>query len=1002
MKNLLPILFFIFFTMSFNCFAQTGPGGVGTNDGSSTLDIWLRDINHFSDAGSTVSTSGSVLQQWNDASGNNNHAIQIVNNRKPQFNTNLKNSYPTLEFSGDDELRVAYNISPNVHPNITVIAVADHNTATNSPFSKLFGHDDSGYDRAIGFDTRCGATSFHYFGGGVNCFVSPSVNSDFIVNAQYTNSSFSGWFNGNLIINNAANGNGNGESFLTIGNVTDRDFGKTYNEFWNGSITEFIVFGETINTAQHIIVSNYLSAKYNVGLTNNDFYTQDNSGNGNFDHDVAGIGQASDGTNHTDSRGTGIVRISSPSTLSSGDFLFWGEETKDPTYDFTTNTTSYYEELNSKWRVSKINDLGTVTVTFDITGVDLSGKQSCQPLQLAVDNNSDFSSPTTYDATLVGNTATITGVTFTDGDYFTLRYLDQIVWDGTSFFNGSGAANAPNDTNECLKFTVKPGAISVLTFDAHVREIEVENGGTVIVSDGILLEIEDQVVVDGVIDLFGEAQLIQNHSNTTSNAGIGELRVRQQGTVNLYNYNYWSSPVNRGGNWQIGYLEEPNGVVNFTTSLDANPSTTPITLSNRWLYDFNSVSGEYSGWNFLSPTDNLSPGRGYTMKGSGIASAEQEYIFKGIPNDGNYTYTVTANNDFLVGNPYPSAIDADEFINDNLSVIDGTLYFWEHFTSNSSHNLVDYEGGYATYNLMMSLPAIADNSGLTSGNGVASKDRPTKNITIGQGFFVTIDNGGSLVFNNAQRIFSKESDSTTIFYRSNAAKNITTTETEDDRMKIWLSFKEPAEHTRIIGLGYDPNTTTAYDKGYDAKAYEDQRNELYWILNNDKLSIQALPQFDNTQELPIGVKVTDTGMYEFSIDDMENVPSDVTVYLKDIHNDTYYNLSNSEASIWLDAAVDDTRFSIVFQESGTLSVAEESLNDILLVYDDDSERILLKNIEQREIKQLSIYSIVGQQILTKNDDAISLNINISQLQQGTYILKINTDTGIKNFKFIKY
>jgi hypothetical protein len=29
----------------------------------------------------------------------------------------------------------------------------------------------------------------------------------------------------------------------------------------------------------------------------------------------------------------------------------------------------------------------------------------------------------------------------------------------------------------------------------------------------------------------------------------------------------------------------------------------------------------------------------------------------------------------LIGNPYPSAIDADKFINTNKDKIDGTLYF---------------------------------------------------------------------------------------------------------------------------------------------------------------------------------------------------------------------------------------------------------------------------------------------------------------------------------------
>ncbi|WP_433991557.1 T9SS type A sorting domain-containing protein [Kordia algicida OT-1] len=994
MKTILPLLFFL---ISLYSFAQTGPGGVGTNDGTSSLVSWYRPDNG-------ISVTGSLIDSWTNSAGISALDISETGTQRPTLITNAVNGYDEVSFNGSNRLRTGLTLTTSNfvtnQASSFIVTKADNTTQTSSVYTT---------DPLVGstrFSNHIPWAGTVYYDIGTCCGSSARIQ----VGSLTGLTSYSIWsydahpssgkqlYRNESLLQSRANTStysSHASQRFNLGANTSGSNG------FAGDVTELIIFRTKVNTAQRLIIDNYLAAKYGETLSVNDLYTQDDSGNGNFDHDVAGIGQAMDGTNHTDSRGTGIVRMNTPSALSNGDFLFWGEETKDPTYVFSNDPINYTEQLSSKWRVSKVNDLGTVTVAFDITGMDLSGKQSCQPLQLVVDNDSDFSSPVVYDLTIVGTTAIATGVSFTDGDYFTLRYLDQIVWNGTSFFNGSGTANAPDNTDECLKFTVKSGATGTLTFDAHVREVEVESGGTITVSDDILLEVENQIEVNGTIDLLGEAQLIQNHTSTTSNSGTGELRIRQQGTVNLYNYNYWSAPVNRSGNWQIGYLEDANGVVNFTSAFDANPTTSPITLSNHWLYDFNAVSGEYAGWNSLSTTDNITPGRGYTIKGSGATATEQEYIFRGIPNDGNYSYTVVANNDFLIGNPYPSALDADQFINDNLSTIDGTLYFWEHFSTNDSHNLAEYEGGYATYNLMMSLPAIADDSGLTSGNGTNSKDRPTENIAVGQGFFVTIDNGGSLVFNNGQRIFAKESTDETIFYRnSNISKNLTTT--LDTRMKIWLSFKEPAEHVRVIGLGYDTNATLGYDKGYDAKTYDDQRNELYWLLNNEKLCILALPEFDSTQELPLGIKITDAGFYNFSINEIENVPNDVTVYLKDIHNDIYYNLSNSDATIWLDAVVEATRFSIVFQESTTLGINEVFLSDVHLIYDDTTNILTIKNLEVNEIEKLSIYNLIGQEVFKKTKNDARLTVNISELKNGVYVLKIETDRGIKNFKFIKY
>ncbi|WP_052417948.1 hypothetical protein [Jejuia pallidilutea] len=509
-----------------------------------------------------------------------------------------------------------------------------------------------------------------------------------------------------------------------------------YGTYLGADYSEVIHFNYALNTAEQIIINNYLSAKYNIALSSDDIYIQDDPGRGNFDYNVAGIGQAIDGSNHTDSQGTGIVRINNPRALSNNDFLFWGEETRNPTYNFSTNTTNHTEQLNSRWRVRRRGNPGSVDITFDLSSVDLSGKQSCSPLQLIVDNNYDFSSPEAiYDLTIVGSIATATNVRLNQNRYFTLRYVDEIVRDGSSYYNGSGVANAPDNTNACLKFTVKSGAVSNINANIHVRSVEIETGGVLNILNGNLLQVDNEVVVNGTINLLGEAQLIQNHTGTTLNSGGGSLTQPQQGSASFYNYNYWSSPVNVGGIWQVGYLEDAAGVINFSNTLNGDASTSPITLSSKWLYSFNGTTNDYSQWIKISPTTNLLPAQGFTMKGSGATTANQEYIFRGIPNDGDYNHTVTAGNDFLTGNPYPSALDADQFIIDNLPVIDGTLYFWEQFSTNNTHTLADYQGGHAIYNLMgMGMPATADTSGLTSGLGTASLPAPERYIPVGQGF----------------------------------------------------------------------------------------------------------------------------------------------------------------------------------------------------------------------------------------------------------------------------
>jgi hypothetical protein len=91
----------------------------------------------------------------------------------------------------------------------------------------------------------------------------------------------------------------------------------------------------------------------------------------------------------------------------------------------------------------------------------------------------------------------------------------------------------------------------------------------------------------------------------------------------------------------------------------------------------------------------------------------QNYVFKGLPNNGDITLELDNTSEEvnrLIGNPYPSALDAREFILDNLSVADGgnnlngtvfngALYFWDHFGEENTHTLRGYVGGYATKKL---------------------------------------------------------------------------------------------------------------------------------------------------------------------------------------------------------------------------------------------------------------------------------------------------------------
>jgi hypothetical protein len=95
-------------------------------DDISGLYLWLKaDAGVFSDAGTTPAVNTDTVQQWNDQSGNNNHATQATAGKRPQYLTGIHNSLPVIRFSSDC-LTVSVTLTT-----FTVI-IAFRNTAANA------------------------------------------------------------------------------------------------------------------------------------------------------------------------------------------------------------------------------------------------------------------------------------------------------------------------------------------------------------------------------------------------------------------------------------------------------------------------------------------------------------------------------------------------------------------------------------------------------------------------------------------------------------------------------------------------------------------------------------------------------------------------------------------------------------------------------------------------------------------------------------------------------
>ncbi|ARV08180.1 hypothetical protein BTO05_00435 [Winogradskyella sp. PC-19] len=536
--------------------------------------------------------------------------------------------------------------------------------------------------------------------------------------------------------------------------------------------------------------------------------------------------------------------------------------------------------------------------------------------------------------------------------------------------------------------------------------------------------------MNGKLDLEGESQLIQTTDSDLILGPSGELERDQQGTSNKYRYNYWGSPVgatsiapaslnpNRYSYSVTDIFRDGASAVNFTSTGYDGDDTTPVTVADYWIWKFaNNTDGDYSEWEHMRRTGTMEPGEGFTMKGTDTVGSEQNYTFLGKPNNADINLTISQYNDYLVGNPYASAIDARQFIIDNGPTLyyeddvtpeadattSGTLYFWEHWGGND-HILANYQAGYGTYNLSGSLAAPFSLVG-TNDPDVGSGGTPTKipgrYIPVGQGFFVVASNGGTINFNNGQRVFKKETISNGIFFRNNteAVNSNDITDNADPRQKIKLGFDSVGNHHRQLLLTIDENTTPGVDWGYDGITYEYLDDDMFWGINNGFYVIQASDNMNDDTSYPLIIYTSEDGNNTIKIDELVNIDSEQEIYLHDIELDFYHNLKeDGDYEIFLNAGYYDGRFEIVFSnENASLGIDDDTLNEekIDVRYANANDKVILINPHGLEVKDIQIYNILGQHVVSIEDIKTGnfTEYNVGNLSSGPYIIKLNTVSG---------
>ncbi|WP_178986347.1 T9SS type A sorting domain-containing protein [Winogradskyella helgolandensis] len=633
-------------------------------------------------------------------------------------------------------------------------------------------------------------------------------------------------------------------------------------------------------------------------------------------------------------------------------------------------------ELKYKWR--KYNtDIGVTTKDFNIAGVvptdlatykiEISNKNGgtiILPVTLSEGgtpyywNGSAWSSP--YGAVVEKER----GLVYT-GEY---AITGNLVGCDCKVTSGANVV-MPKGSKMVLynELTVEPEIAEVKLLDEFGNTVQDEEG------DDIILVSH---VPEATFTLEDNASLVQINDVVNS----GEIKVKRtldNAEVNQYDYVYWASPV-----------------AAFNISGISNTPT--------YQWDVNAMSNDSGIGNWVSAANTImTPGEGYIVR---VANSQLNGFtteFYGEPNNGPFTigveksdlYESMDDNDSswnLIGNPYPSAIDAETFLTANTN-LEGRVDIWTHDTG-----LFDVTGAS---------DAFYDDFGVNYGNqyitfnstGTSTPDPSNTfngKIASGQAFFVRVDDDAldtedSVNFTNAMRHNNIVAHDNNQFHRSTSEETIAL-----EKQLVWLSLANENDQAISTLVGYANGATEGKDRLYDAYTNNEGFNLYSLITEDEKLVIQGLPlPFVDTNTVPLGIELNASGIYKIAIGKVEGslfVDQEQDIYLEDTYTNVIHDLRTSPYSFTGEAGEFNDRFILRYTPSSTLSISEVSVADTFAYISNATLHLKSSNL----IESATVYDMNGKQITNYNVDNRDNSFDTEfRFSKGIYIVSITLDNG---------
>lgn len=512
-------------------------------------------------------------------------------------------------------------------------------------------------------------------------------------------------------------------------------------------------------------------------------------------------------------------------------------------------------------------------------------------------------------------------------------------------YSGSGWSAPPTPTTPIIVAS----SLDV-TSNLRVCSCEVTGNATLRIHPNATLTVTRNISVAATAALIAEddASLVQVDDAGTF-TGVMTAK-RHSSPMKPHDYTYWSSPVS---DWRLNQLS-------------------PLTMADKY-YGFNPAINNWAV--IMNGNSAMQRGKGYivrTPEGWSLTNATSgiyQGSFIGTANTATIPITLQKGTSGLnlIGNPYPSAIDIDQFLTDavNRSLVNGTVYLWTHNTAVSNltpgNHIYNYTADdYAKYNLTGGVRSAA--AAITGGT------LPDGKIASGQGFFIEVNStlpAGmyTAYFRNSMRVEGNNN----LFYRPGqsavesppalAAAGIS-------KNRFWINMSNLQGAFSQILVGYLTGATHGFDNLYDGKTMATANSlMLYTVSGSDTYSIEGrgLP-FSNNETVPLGYKTTVAGSFTIALDNTDGLFATQDIFLRDKIADTITNLRTSGYTFATASGTFNNRFEVVFTSNFNVAKSTDGKTETKTPTVIFSQNGTVQAMAASEIASVSIYDLAGRRL----------------------------------------